>query len=153
MAACTRTRRWKWCSTTTAAGAEPRSIPEVLTRQKDIQYATRSREHIETYQKIHNLRRAVRELHAMLDKERLDNADVKSLAALGCHTTMEIVHLTYPEPAWELSSKDADFSWSSIDERWQRGYRDALRVLRAAPWEQPVPPHTGVVVHEVSPQE
>ena len=134
-----------------AAGPEPRSIPEVLTRQKDIQYATRSRDHIETYKKIHNLRRAVRELHARLEVQQQQDADVKSLAALGCHTTMQIVHLTYPEPAWELSSKDVDFSWSAIDERWQRGYADAMRALRDAPWEKPVPPHAGVVVYEVSP--
>ena len=135
-----------------AAGPAPLSIPEVLTRQKDIQYATRSREHIDTYQKIHNLRRAVRELHAKLDVALHDDPEVKSLAALGCHTTMQIVHLTYPEPKWEISSKDADFSWSAIEERWQRGYADAMRALNQAPWEQPTPPHAGVVVYEIPPE-
>ena len=104
-----------------ASGPEPRSIPEVLTRQKDIQFATRSREHIQTYRKIHNLRRAVRELHAKLDEKARDDPYLQSLASLGCHTTMQIVHLTYPEPRWELSSKDADFSWAAIEDRWQQG--------------------------------
>ncbi|MBI2313703.1 MAG: patatin-like phospholipase family protein [Betaproteobacteria bacterium] len=135
-----------------SVGEEPRSIPEVETRHKDITYATRSRQHIETYAKVHNLRNAVSALYDRMPDGLRDDAEVKSWAALGCRTSMEIVHLGYPDRPGELSLKDVDFSSAAIAERWGKGYRDALRAIERAPWREPVPPHVGVVVHEV-PQE
>lgn len=130
-------------------GPEPRNIPEVETRHKNIMYATRSRHHIETYAKIHNMRIAIGELYGLLPEKLRDDPEVKSMAALGCRTTMEIVHLGYPDQEWELSTKDTDFSSVAIEERWAKGYRDALRAVEHAPWLEPVPPHVGVVVHDI----
>ncbi len=134
-----------------AVGKEPRSIPEVMARQKDIQYATRSDHDIEDYAKIHTLRRAVQALHERLNHEQRANPDIRALAALGCHTTMQIVHLIYPEASWgELSTKDVDFSRARLAERRALGYRDGSRAMTAAPWEKPVPRHTGVVLYEIA---
>ena len=44
------------------------------------------------------------------------------------------MHLSYRDAPWELSTKDADFSWAAIEERWALGYRDATRACAAAPW-------------------
>jgi NTE family protein len=134
------------------AGPEPRSIAEVLVRHKDIMYATRSRQHIEAYCKTHNLRRAVDAIYQRLPREQRADPEMKALAELGCHTTMEIVHFGYPGRDWELVSKDIDFSSAAIEERWRQGYRDALRAVERAAWLDPVPPHTGVVVHELPPE-
>jgi NTE family protein len=134
-----------------AEGREPRTIDEVMTRYKDIQYATRSREHIETYARMHNLRRTVRALYKRLPEEVRNDPEVQQMAAMGCRTTMDIVHLSYRDAPWELSTKDADFSWAAIEERWALGYRDATRACAAAPWLEPAPPHVGVVVHELPP--
>lgn len=131
------------------AGPEPRTIPEVETRHKNIMYATRSRQHIEAYAKIHNMRIAIGELYHMLPEEKRDDPEAKSLAGLGCRTTMEIVHLGYADRDWELATKDVDFSKTAVEDRWAKGYRDALRAIDRAPWLGPVPPHVGVVVHEM----
>ena len=132
------------------AGPEPRTIPEVEARRKSITYATRSKRHIETYALIHNMRAAIRELHQRLAEEQHHDPVVKSLAGLGCHTTMEIVHLGYADRDAELSTKDVDFSGSAIEERWARGLRDARRAIELAPWSEPVPSHVGVVVHDMA---
>ena len=132
-----------------ASGPEPRSIPEVMVRQKDIEFASRSRQHIENYARIHNLRRAVRALHRRMgESERADPA-VHAAAGLGCHTTMRIVHFTSPAGAWELATRDADFSRATLETRQASGYRDGLRAIAAAPWEAPLPPDQGVAVYEV----
>lgn len=134
-----------------AEGGEPRNIAEVMTRHKDIQYATRSHEHIEVYAKLHNLRRVVRALYKKLPEELRNDPEVKELAAMGCRTTMDIVHLGYRDCGWELATKDADFSIAAIEERWARGYGDALRAIELAAWMEPAPRHIGVVVHELPP--
>ena len=42
---------------------------------------------------------------------------------------MDIVHLGSRDRAWELASKDLDFSRTAIDERWQLGYGLKGRLL------------------------
>lgn len=134
-------------------GAEPRTLPEVMTRRKNIAYASRSSQHLEDYAAMHNLRRAVAALYARLSPELQQDPQVRRLAGLGCRTTMEIVHLGYADRSWELESKDIDFSWDAVQERWSKGYRDALRAIARAPWLDPLPPHTGAVVHELAPEK
>ena len=46
--------------------------------------------------------------------------------------------------------KDIDFSAAGIRARWQAGVADTLRMLERAPWDDPVDPREGVVVHELS---
>lgn len=132
-------------------GPEPKSLPEVYARHKDIAYANRSERGIREYQEKHNLRRAVRALYKALPESKRNDPKLKELAELGCHTTMEVVHLSYRGKAWETATRDADFSAAAISERWGQGYQDASLALRQAAWMAPVPPHVGVVVYEHNP--
>jgi NTE family protein len=52
-----------------------------------------------------------------------------------------------------MASKDLDFSWAATQERWAQGYRDARRALEHAAWLQAVPRYTGMVVHELPPED
>ncbi len=133
-------------------GPEPRSITQVEDRHKDILYGTRATEHVQAYSKTHNLRRAVRALYARLPEDQRHDPALREFAELGCHTTMHIVQLICPRRDWEVAFKDVDFSWAAIEDRWARGYRDAARMLEWCPWEDPVSPHTGVVVHTLPPE-
>ena len=131
------------------AGPEPRSIAEAEERHKDITYATRMQEHVRTYRRIHNMRRTLRSIYALLPEDVKDNPEIKEMGEQGCATTMHIVQLMYPQKKWESCFKDADFSKASIEERWRLGYRDACLLLKRAPWQDPVSPNTGVVVHTI----
>lgn len=132
------------------AGPEPHSIPEAETRRKDILYGTRALQHVEAHQRTHSLRHAIQTLYEQLPEALRNDPTNRSLAELGCRTTLDIVRLTYPAAEWELANKDADFSRISIRERWDRGREDALRALTAKPWLEPAPDHIGVQVHEFS---
>ncbi len=129
-------------------GSEPTSLAEVYARHKDIAYANRSEHGIRDYQEKHNLRRAIGALYKALPKDKRDDPRLRELAALGCRTTMEIVHLRYAGKPWETATRDADFSATAIQERWDQGYRDAAQVIEEAAWLVPVPPDVGVVVYE-----
>jgi NTE family protein len=46
--------------------------------------------------------------------------------------------------------KDIDFSGATIKSRWQAGYAHTQSAIEQAPWEAPVDPLEGVVLHQVS---
>jgi NTE family protein len=131
-------------------GHEPQSIWQVMGRQKDIQYASRADSHIAQQKKIHHMRRVIRELVKSLPPEKQETRECRELAAWGCHTTMHVVRLLAPALASEDYWKDIDFSAAGIGARWQAGLDDARRMIQSAPWQAPVDPMEGVVVHELS---
>jgi len=129
-------------------GVEPKSIWQVLGRQKDIQYSSRVKSHIARQEQIHRLRHIVQQLCARLPAEAREDAMVREMAAYGCQTTMHLVRLLAPRLEGEDHTKDIDFSRAGIRARWQAGYGDIRRMLAARPWNRPVGPLDGVVVHE-----
>jgi NTE family protein len=131
-------------------GVEPKSIWEVLGRQKDIQYASRADTHIARQKQLHQLRHVIRELVKHLPESKKESAGCRELAAYGCGTTMHVVRLLAPTLDTEDFFKDIDFSSAGIRQRWEAGLRDAQQVIESAPWNEPVDPLEGVVVHELS---
>jgi NTE family protein len=129
-------------------GHEPESLWQVMARQKDIQYASRADSHIARQQQIHRLRHVIRELTKNLPSDRQEKC--RELAAWGCATTMHVVRLLAPALEGEDFTKDLDFSTAGIRFRREAGHADTRRMLERAPWEAPVDPMEGVIVHELS---
>ncbi|HLY58987.1 MAG TPA: patatin-like phospholipase family protein [Stellaceae bacterium] len=129
-------------------GAEPGTIAEVMSRQKDLQYASRARSQIRRQQELHRLRHVIAELAQQLPAETLDSDRGRLLAAHGCLTKMHIVRLLAPSVGANDHSKDIDFSPSSIEARWEAGYRNTSEVIQRAPWLGPSDPLDGFVLHE-----
>ena len=129
-------------------GDEPNTMARVLSRQKDLQYSSRSTAQVVRQRQIHKLRHVIAELAAKLPEAERDSAEAKSLAAYGCRTRMHVVRLVAPPVAGEDHTKDIDFSPGGIAERWQAGYRDTLAVLRQRPWDAPSDPLEGFILHE-----
>ena len=130
-------------------GAEPASIWEAMGRQKDIQYASRADSHIARQKQIHRLRHVIRELSKNLSAERQASHECRELSSWGCGTVMHVVRLLAPALDSEDYLKDIDFSPAGIRARWEAGRADTLRMIERAPWEAPVDPMEGVVVHEL----
>ena len=136
-----------------ADGPEPTTLDQVQTRQKDVMFASRSRRQINEYLKLHNLRRALHELHQKMPAKLKTQTDTQTLEALGCDTMMHIVRLPYSGRDWHMASKDINFSKGSIEWRWEQGYQDAMRAIGTHDWLKKVPDGVGVVVHELPPHE
>ena len=75
------------------AGPEPESVWQVMSRQIDIQYASRADSHIPRQEHIHQLRHMVRELVRMLPEEKRNTPEVKEMAGYGCGTLMHIIRI------------------------------------------------------------
>jgi NTE family protein len=132
-------------------GEEPETLDEVLTREKDVMYTSRSKRHIEDYLRLNTLRHAARSLLNQIPPDQRTESELEQIKALGAATTMHIVSLPYTGRDWNMPLKDVNFSRGSIGWRWKRGYDDALRVIHQACWLVPVPDNSGVVVHEITP--
>ena len=132
-------------------GEEPRTIWEVLNRQKDIQYSSRVASHIARQRQMHHMRHIIRDITKLLPDEIRRTPQVRALAAFGCHTTMHVVRLFAPQLENENHTKDVDFSPSSIRMRWEAGYAKTMRALEQAPWDGDFDPLEGVILHEPRP--
>jgi NTE family protein len=136
-----------------AVGPEPTTLDEVLTRQKDVTFASRSARHIENYLRLHRLQAKVQALYAQLPEKLKGAAGRRTLDELGCNTTIHIVRIPYAGQDWHMAAKDINFSRGSIQWRWEQGYQDASRAIMAAGWLDAVEDGVGIVVHEVPPGE
>jgi NTE family protein len=134
-----------------AEGPDPTTLEQVQTRQKDVVYASRSAQHIETYLRMHKLRGMVRALRDKMPPGLLSEQEAREIDELGAETMLHIVQLKYAGRDWQMASKDINFSRGSIEWRWEQGYQDALRAVRQAAWRKDVPQGAGVVVHELLP--
>ena len=133
--------------------AEPRSISAAMARQKDIQYASRTREHLEDHRTMQNMRRAIEILARRLPARYRDDPALRGLTGLGCTSTINIVRLIMKAMPSDDHNKDIDFSRQRLAARWQAGVHDAERALRHKRWLAPLPAPVGMVIHELVQEE
>lgn len=130
--------------------AEPRSISAAMARLKDIQYASRTHEHLEDHRRMQNMRRAIQILASRLPAKDRDDAELGHLAGLGCSSTINIVRLIMKALPGDDHTKDIDFARQRLATRWSAGQADAERALGHKAWLAPAPGHVGMVIHELT---
>jgi NTE family protein len=113
-----------------ARGQIPRDMAEVVTRQKEIQYSSRTRASTDQFKSLHRLQRELAALLSRLPEDLREHEDVKPLRAAASHNVHNLVHLIYRARDYEGHSKDYEFSRLSMQDHWRAGYHDALRTLR-----------------------
>jgi NTE family protein len=133
-----------------AHGELPLSIAEVATRQKEIQYSSRTRTGTDSFKDIQRLRGALADLFDKLPEALRNGPEAQLLQPLGDHKVYNIVHLIYRAKSYEGQSKDYDFSRASMEEHWRAGYRDAIRTLRHPEVLERPANHEGVFTFDLS---
>ncbi len=113
-----------------ARGALPRNLAEVSTRQKDIQYSSRTRAGTDSFKRIQRVRRAAADLLDKLPGDLRRSPEAAVLRNVGDRKVYNIVHLIYRAKNYEGPAKDYEFSRESMEEHWRAGYYDAVRTLR-----------------------
>ena len=111
-------------------GDVPTSIAEVMTRQKEIQYSSRTRVITDYVAQIQNLRHMIAKAVAKLPDDVLKIPEVAALKETTDHSVYNIVHLIYRSRHYEGDAKDYEFSRLSMEEHWQAGLRDAGLTLK-----------------------
>jgi NTE family protein len=113
-----------------ARGHFPRTMSEVMTRQKEIQYSSRTRAGTTWLKKLHDMRCAIADIVARLPPELKNTPAAKLLDAEADPRVYNIIHLIYRPQNYEGDSKDVEFSRLTMEEHWRAGHNDAKRTLR-----------------------
>lgn len=113
-----------------ARGQIPRNMADVVTRQKEIQYSSRTRASTDQFKRLHRLQRDLADLLGRLPDDLLEHEDVRRLKIAASHNVHNLVHLIYRARDYEGHSKDYEFSRISMQDHWRAGYHDAQRTLR-----------------------
>src|SRR5712671_6136917 len=117
-----------------ARGPLPETLLEAAEREKDIRFSSRTRMNTDKNKKIHNIRRALRDLIGKLPDELKSDPSVKLLCEVSKESTVTVVHLIYRSKNYESSSKDYDFSRVGMVEHWNAGARDVHLSMRHKDW-------------------
>jgi predicted acylesterase/phospholipase RssA len=101
-------------------GTLPRTVLEVMTRQKEIQYSSRTRNNSDRFKYTQRLRNALASLLQKLPGELRESPE---LAILKPHTQAKaynLIQLVYRAKQYEGDSKDYEFSRLSMEDHWRR---------------------------------
>lgn len=132
-----------------AKGRLPYDLMEVASRQKEIQYSSRTRAITTQILQMQKMRRALQRLMAELPDAAKDDREIREIAELATDRSCNIVHLIYQSKAFEGHSKDYEFGPEAMREHWQSGLEDIRRTL-ADPRRLSRPaPEVGIVTHDV----
>ena len=113
-----------------ARGEFPRNMFEVMTREKEIRYSSRTRAGTDQFKYVQRLRHALAGLLEKLPEDLKSSPEARLLGSAADRTVYNIVHLIYRAKAYESHSKDYEFSRLNMQEHWRAGYYDARRTLR-----------------------
>jgi NTE family protein len=113
-----------------ARGEFPRNIFDVMTREKEIRYSSRTRAGTDQFKHIQKLRHTLAGLLEKLPEELKNGPEAQLLGTVAERKVYNIVHLIYRAKNYEGHSKDHEFSRLSMEEHWRAGYHDARRTLR-----------------------
>jgi NTE family protein len=113
-----------------ARGAFPRTMAEVTTRQKEIQYSSRTRSNSDRFKYAQGVRNTLAKLMERIPAELRDDPEFAALRAAAHRKVYNIVQLIYRSKDYEGDSKDYEFSRQSMVDHWRAGYFDTVRTLR-----------------------
>ena len=108
-----------------ASSAMPRTMMDVMAREKEIRFSSRTRHTSDALLKLRKERETIRKVVKKMPAALQDDADVKALCALAQEYPVSVVQMIYRANAWEGGARDYEFSQRTMNEHWQAG-RDAV---------------------------
>jgi len=113
-----------------AEGPLPKEMTDIWSRQKDIQYSSRTRQVTDQYLRERREHHAIKQLLDKLPPEIATSPEAKRLAAMVDEGAVNIVHLIYRTRAWESGARDFEFSRATMLDHWGQG-REAVAAVIA----------------------
>jgi NTE family protein len=104
-----------------ATGARPKTMMDVLAREKEIRYSSRTRQVSDQLIKLRKEREVIRKVLAKLPADFCGDEDVAELAAMAREYSVNVVQLIYRANVWEGRARDYEFSARTMAEHWLAG--------------------------------
>ncbi len=132
-----------------ARGPLPRNVLDVLEREKDIQFSSRTRQGTDQVAARQRLRNALGLLLERVPDGSLPAALRRELEPWLCDRVFNIVHLIYRAKSYEEQYKDYAFGLATMREHWASG-RDDMHDSLVRPEFFALPERSlGVVTHDI----
>jgi NTE family protein len=93
-----------------ARGEFPRNVLEVMTREKEIRYSSRTRAGTDQFKYAQKLRHTLSGLLEKLPEDLKSSPEARLLGSAAEHKVYNIIHLIYRAKTYEGYSKDYEFS-------------------------------------------
>jgi len=132
-----------------ARGELPRTMSDVLGRQKDIQYSSRTRQVTDNFARLQRWKRRAYEALVKVPDADLTQEQRAMREKLASLPQATILQLIYQQKSYEGNARDYEFSHDSMHEHWNNGHEDTLATLKRKDWLEMPPPDIGVVTHDV----
>ncbi len=113
-----------------ARGERPATIMDVVSREKDIRYSSRTRQVTDQLIRLRKEREAIRKVLDKLPPELREDADVARLAELAAEHAVNVVHLIYRKHGWEGGARDFEFSRATMEHHWAEGLAAIAETMR-----------------------
>jgi NTE family protein len=117
------------CDLFPAEGPLPKEMTEVWSRQKDIQYSSRTRQVTNLYLRQRHEHEAIRALLDKLPEDVAAMPEAQKLAGMIREGAVNIVHLIYRTRAWESGARDFEFSRGTMLDHWAQGREAVASVI------------------------
>ncbi|MEP6784393.1 MAG: patatin-like phospholipase family protein [Sphingomonadales bacterium] len=105
-----------------ASAASPKTMMDVVAREKEIRFSSRTRQISDQLMKLRKEREVIRRVLAKLPEAMHNDPDVTQLAELAHESPVTIVQLIYRANAWEGGARDYEFSARTMGEHWAAGH-------------------------------
>ena len=116
-----------------ARGALPKDLAQVLSRQKDIQFSSRTRAVTDLLQRAHEQRHILRELLKRIPHDKHD-ALCERVAEMARDERYNVVHMIYRDKPQDGQEKDYQFGRRAMLRHWAAGLADARSTLAHTDW-------------------
>jgi NTE family protein len=113
-----------------ARGSLPRTMSEVETRLKEIQYSSRTRANSDQFKHVQQIRKALGDLLSKLPEELRVTPEYDLLSPQADRKVYNLIQLIYRSKDYEGGFKDHEFSQHGMQDHWRAGYYDTIRTLR-----------------------
>jgi NTE family protein len=120
-----------------AQGDRPETLDQVMERDKDIRYSSKTRFNTKRVKELCELRAALSRLLAKLPPELATDADAKQLSEATRTGQITIAHLINRRQKYSSQSKDYEFSRATVTELWSQGLEDIRRAATKTDWAKP----------------
>ncbi len=132
-----------------ARGPLPRDLEQVLARDKDIRYSSRTRMNTDAFTTRREWQVRLRQILAKVPEAALSEEDRTLRERLARLPRLTILQMVYQARAYERQSKDYEFGPETMREHWASGYEDTVRTLKRREWLELPPEVPGIVTHDL----
>jgi NTE family protein len=117
-----------------ASGSLPDDLWQVVNRQKDIQYSSRTRLVTTAMQEQQEMRLILKQLLELVPAEKRNDIWVQEAEKLACRARHNVIHLIYRDKPYESGNKDYLFGLPTMREHWSSGLGDIRHTLEHSDW-------------------